>query len=140
MSNIQVTAFLQFCRVRVMEKTVELEKNSVHIKLRLDIRYTPLCSNCKERVKYIHSSNQRIVRNLNPIDVPSYLSVVYRRVRCKCCLHAWIVFDQFHAGAASNRVIDKVRNSEHRKATDKGKEVIKESKYKYSYRTITYKY
>jgi len=33
-----------------MKKTVEREKNSVHIKLRPDIRYSPFCSKCKERL------------------------------------------------------------------------------------------
>ena len=68
-----------------MEQTVELEKNSVHIKLRPDIRYTPLCSKCKKRVKNIHSYNHRIVRDLNLIDARSYLSVVYRTLRCTRC-------------------------------------------------------
>jgi transposase len=86
MSNIQVTAFFQFCRVKVMEQTVEREKNSVYIKLRPDIRYSPLCSKCKERVHYIHSYNHRIVRDLNLIDARSYLSVVYRTVRCRRCV------------------------------------------------------
>jgi transposase len=253
-----------------MEQTVELEKNSIHIKLRPDTRYRPLCSKCKKRVKYIHSYNHRIVRDLNLIDARSYLSVIYRTVRCRrcgpvveelplmdpykrvtrrlasyilelcrymtikevaehlaldwktvkaihkrhlqekfsakhignpkillvdeiamrkghtyltliadwdegrilwvgegrkyetlkeffdslteeqkgslwaiamdmwdpyikavkeCCPHVKIVFDQFHAVSSFNRVIDKVRNSEYRKATQAGKQVIKGSKY-----------
>jgi transposase len=270
MSNIHVIPFFQFCRVEVMEQTVELEKNSVHVKLRPDTRYRPLCSKCKKRVKNIHSYNHRIVRDLNLIDARSYLSVVYRTVCCRqcgpvveelplmapykrvtrrlasyilelcrymtikevaehlvldwktvkaihkrhlqekfsakpignpkillvdeiamrkghtyltliadwdegrilwvgegrkyetvkeffdslseeqkgslwaiamdmwdpyikavkeCCPHVKIVFDQFHAVAAFNRVIDKVKNSEYRKATQAGKQVFKGSKY-----------
>ena len=85
MPNIQVTAFFRFCRVKAMEQTVELEKNSVYIKMRPDIRFTPLCSKCKERVKKIHSYNRRIVRDLNLIGARSYLSLVYRTVRCAQC-------------------------------------------------------
>jgi transposase len=47
----------------------------------------------------------------------------------ECCPHVKIVFDQFHAVSSFNRVIDKVRNSEYRKATQAGKQVIKGSKY-----------
>jgi transposase len=47
----------------------------------------------------------------------------------ECCPHVRIVFDQFHAVAAFNRVIDVVRNTEYRKATEAGREVIKGSKY-----------
>lgn len=42
---------------------------------------------------------------------------------------AQIVFDKFHVLQAYTRVINVARNSEYKKATDKGKEVIKGSKY-----------
>jgi len=45
------------------------------------------------------------------------------------CPLAAIVFDQFHVVKAFSKVIDKVRNSEYRKANKEGKEVIKGSKY-----------
>ncbi len=47
----------------------------------------------------------------------------------ECCPGASIVFDQFHVVKAFNKVIDKVRNTEYRKANKEGKEVIKGSKY-----------
>ena len=42
---------------------------------------------------------------------------------------ARIVYDQFHLIAAFNRVIDRVRNIEYRKADEVGRQVIKDSKY-----------
>jgi transposase len=45
------------------------------------------------------------------------------------CPNGAIVFDQFHILSAYSRVIDKVRNTEYRKATKKMKGVIKGSKY-----------
>ena len=42
---------------------------------------------------------------------------------------AQMVFDKFHVLQAYSRVIDLLRNSEYKKATKKGKEVIKGSKY-----------
>ncbi len=47
----------------------------------------------------------------------------------ECCPEAAIVFDQFHVVQAFNKVIDKVRNEEYRKADREGKEVLKGSKY-----------
>jgi transposase len=43
--------------------------------------------------------------------------------------NAKIVFDLFHVVAAFNRVIDKIRNSEYRKASKKDKAVFKGAKY-----------
>ena len=43
--------------------------------------------------------------------------------------HAKIVFDLFHVVANFNRVIDKVRNGEYRKASEQDKAIYKGSKY-----------
>ncbi len=53
----------------------------------------------------------------------------YIKVVEESCPHAKIVFDQFHVVSAFGRVIDKVRNSEYKKANKLGREVIKGSKY-----------
>ena len=53
----------------------------------------------------------------------------YIRAVKEGCPSASIVFDRFHVISQFNRVIDKVRNAEYRKATGVGKEVIKGSKY-----------
>jgi len=53
----------------------------------------------------------------------------YIKAVTECCPQADIVFDQFHVVKAFGKVIDKVRNMEYRKATKKGKDVIKGSKY-----------
>lgn len=47
----------------------------------------------------------------------------------KWCPNAKIVFDLFHVVQAFNKVINKVRNQEYRKATEEEKNIIKESKY-----------
>jgi len=43
--------------------------------------------------------------------------------------HASIVFDLFHVVAAFGRIIDKIRNSEYRRAAKENKDVFKGSKY-----------
>ena len=52
----------------------------------------------------------------------------YIKAVSECFSHVRIVFDQLHAVAASNRMINKVRNSEYRKVTETRKEVIKGNK------------
>ncbi len=47
----------------------------------------------------------------------------------ECCPGASIVFDRFHVVKAFSKVIDRVLNTEYRKANKEGKEVIKGSKY-----------
>ena len=53
-----------------------------------------------------------------------YIKAVHKKVP-----HLKIVFDLFHVVAQFSRVIDKVRNSEYRKASQENKEVFKGAKY-----------
>jgi transposase len=53
-----------------------------------------------------------------------YIHAVQKKVA-----HVKIVFDLFHVVAQFNRVIDKVRNTEYRKASKANKEVFKGAKY-----------
>ena len=50
-------------------------------------------------------------------------------VQLRKLLNAYIVFDLFHVVAGFNRVIDKIRKSEYRKAARENKDVFKGSKY-----------
>jgi len=53
----------------------------------------------------------------------------YIKAAKECIANASIVFDQFHVVKAFGKVIDKVRNTEYRKADKENKDVIKGSKY-----------
>jgi len=85
MSKIQIKAFFQFCRVRVMEQVVDTLKKIVTIRIQPDKRYNPVCHNCKRSIKEIHSYNERPVRDLNIFDAKTVLFVLYRTVKCQWC-------------------------------------------------------
>ncbi len=85
MSKIQIKAFFKFCRVKVMEQIVDTVKKIVTIRVQPDKRYTPVCYNCKKKIKEIHSHNERPVRDLNIFDAKTFLSVIYRTIKCQSC-------------------------------------------------------
>lgn len=85
MSKIQIKAFFNFCRVKVMEQIVDTVKKVVTIRVQPDKRYSPVCYNCKRSIKEIHSRNERPVRDLNILDAKTFLFVIYRTVKCQSC-------------------------------------------------------
>lgn len=85
MPKIQIKAFFNFCRVKVMEQFVDMLQKAVTIKITPDKRYHPICYSCKRSIKEIHSYNERIVRDLNIFDAKTFLFVVYRTVKCQWC-------------------------------------------------------
>lgn len=85
MPNIQVKPFFKFCRVTVLEQTVDKDIKTVKIKVKPDDRYTPVCHVCKTGTKNIHSYNNRTIRDLNIFKAKSFISVFYRTIRCKVC-------------------------------------------------------
>jgi transposase len=58
---------------------------TVKIKVKPDDRYTPICSSCKRPTKQIHSYNRRTIRDLNILDAKTFISVLYRTLKCKLC-------------------------------------------------------
>jgi len=87
MSQIQLNPFFDFCRVKVVEQSFDKEDNLVTIKMQPDERYHPVCHRCQQKVKRVHSTNERMVRDLNCIDAQTTLWIGYRTVRCPRCGH-----------------------------------------------------
>ena len=87
MSQIQLNAFFDFCRVKVVKQSFDKEKQMVTIAIHPDERFDPVCHRCHRRVTRIHSYHERMVRDLNCIDAQTYLWVRYRTVRCPRCGH-----------------------------------------------------
>jgi transposase len=85
MSAIHITPFYQFCRVKVVQQTVDALKKIVFMTVQPDERYTPVCSKCKQQTKGVHSYNDRSVRDLNILEAKTVLSVAYRTLRCQSC-------------------------------------------------------
>ena len=79
--NIQVTAFFQFCRVKVMNQQMDTAQNTVNIEAEPDERYHPVCSSCHAKVKRIHSYHRRTVRDLNLFNARCYVTLTYRKLQ-----------------------------------------------------------
>mgnify|MGYP005856300953 CR=1 FL=1 len=58
---------------------------TVKIKVKPDDRYTPICSSCKKPTKQIHSYKRRTIRDLNILDAKSFITVLYRTLKCRLC-------------------------------------------------------
>jgi transposase len=85
MSKIQFIVFFRFCRVEVMDQYFDTSKNTVHVQLKPDERFTPICSKCKQKAPDIHSSHKRSVSDLSILGAETVISIIYRRVRCTQC-------------------------------------------------------
>jgi len=85
MPKIQIKAFFKFCRVKVMEQVVDAANKIVTIGVEPDNRYGPRCHKCGRITRQIHSHNRRTIRDLNIVDAKTFISVIYRTVRCPNC-------------------------------------------------------
>jgi transposase len=64
---------------------VDITKRIVRIRVKPDGRYNPICHCCKRSIREIHSFNSRTVRDLNIFDMKTFISVIYRTVKCCWC-------------------------------------------------------
>ena len=85
MSEINIKAFFQFCRVKVTKQSVNIQERAVFIEVKPDKRYAPLCHQCNSPSGSIHSYRQRTIRDLNVLDVKTYIQYAYRKIRCFFC-------------------------------------------------------
>ncbi|HCU21754.1 MAG TPA: hypothetical protein DF698_02455 [Candidatus Atribacteria bacterium] len=85
MSQIQLNAFFDFCRVKVMKQSYDQEKKLVTMTINPDKRYDPVCHHCQQRGAKIHSYHERMVRDLNCFDAQTVLWIGYRTVKCTTC-------------------------------------------------------
>ncbi|MFW6139244.1 MAG: ISL3 family transposase [Spirochaetota bacterium] len=68
-----------------MEQVVDKDIKTVNIKVNPDERYTPVCHVCKTGTKNIHSYNERTIRDRDIFDAKTFISVIYRTLRCMVC-------------------------------------------------------
>jgi len=85
MPKIQVKPLFKFCKVKLLEQSIDLVKKIVLIKIEPDKRHDPVCHKCEKKVKEVHSYNQRTIRDLDLFDAKTFITVSYRTVRCPSC-------------------------------------------------------
>ncbi len=84
MSSLSIASYFPFTRVKVVAQNVHSE--SALIRVQPDLRWRPLCHDCRSPAGTIHSQgHRRMIRDLNFTDRRVWLEVDYRKVWCERC-------------------------------------------------------
>ena len=87
MSELSITKYFPFMRMKITEQSVHGEKaESAIIRMAPDLRYRPLCHHCQSPAATVHSNgHNRFIRDLNMAKAQVWLQVEYRKVWCNDC-------------------------------------------------------
>jgi len=84
MSSLSIASYFPFTRVKVVSQNVH--DGGALIKVQPDLRWHPLCHDCRSPAQTVHSQgHRRIIRDLNISDRQVWLQVDYRKVWCPRC-------------------------------------------------------
>ena len=84
MSGLSIASYFPFTRVKVVAQNVHAE--GALIRVQPDLRWRPLCHDCRSPAGTIHSQgHRRMIRDLNFADRRVWLEVGYRKVWCERC-------------------------------------------------------
>lgn len=86
MSNLSITAYFPFMRVKITQQNVYQNADSAMIYLKQDLRFRPLCHKCQTPALTVHTKGRRrFVQDLNLATKAVWLDVEYRKVWCERC-------------------------------------------------------
>ena len=86
MSSLSIAAYFPFTRVKITDQTVHDDAASAMIYLKQDLRYRPLCHDCRRPALTVHTQGRRrLVQDLNMASTAVWLDVEYRKVWCEQC-------------------------------------------------------
>ena len=84
MSSLSIASYFPFTRVKVVSQNIHSE--GALIRVQPDLRWRPLCHDCRSRAGAIHSQgHRRMIRDLNLADRRVWIQVDYRKVWCERC-------------------------------------------------------
>lgn len=84
MSSLSIASYFPFTRVKVVTQNVH--PDGALIRVQQDLRWRPLCHDCRSPAGTIHSrGHRRMIRDLNFADRRVWLEVDYRKVWCPSC-------------------------------------------------------
>lgn len=107
MSDVNIKTFFQFCRVNVINQSVNIERKIASVAVEPDKRYMPVCHECNSPSGSIHSYHRRTVRDLNVFDVKTFILYAYRKIRCLSC---GIVVEDLGLVDSSQRITRRLAN------------------------------
>jgi transposase len=85
MSSTNITPYFPFGRVKITGQRLSFEGSVAFVGISPDLRYKPLCHQCKSQGQWIHSHGKRYVRDLNLAATNVYLNYHYRKLFCRSC-------------------------------------------------------
>ena len=85
MSGTSVARYFPWSRVKVVAQNVNVEPRSALARLEPNRRYRPLCHDCGQPARTVHSHTRRFVRDLDFGDYSMMLQVEYRKIWCDHC-------------------------------------------------------
>jgi len=85
MSRLSVADYFPWCRVKLTYQNVNPEHATALLRLAPDQRYHPLCHDCQQTTRTVHSRTRRVIRDLNFGGHEVWLQVDYRKVWCDNC-------------------------------------------------------
>lgn len=80
-----IAAYFPWCRVKVVHHRVAEESNDALVRFEPDLRYCPLCHECGQPARRVHSRACKFVRDLSFGERRMILQVEYRKVLCASC-------------------------------------------------------
>lgn len=84
MSSLSIASYFPFTRVKVVSQNVHSE--GALIRVQPDLRWRPLCHDCRSPAGTIHSQgHRRMIRDLDVVDHRVWLEVDYRKLWCERC-------------------------------------------------------
>ena len=96
MSNLSISYYFPFTRVKLVNQVFFDQMSSVMIWVEPDLRFDPCCHRCGKKAGYIHShDHHRAVRDLNMGATKTWLDVAYRKIRCDECDTVRVEFQSF---------------------------------------------
>ncbi len=85
MSQLSITPYLPFCRIRVIDQFVYPQAHESWLKVVPDKRFQPICHLCGQKALRVHSWSQRSIRDLNLASTQVYLHCHFRKIFCLTC-------------------------------------------------------
>ena len=84
MSGPSIASYFAFARVKVVAQ--DIHPRSALIQVQPDLRWRPVCHDCHDPARTVHSQNhRRMIRDLNLADRQVWLQVEYRKLWCDTC-------------------------------------------------------
>jgi transposase len=97
MSNITITPYFPFRRIKIVKQSVLPDASETRISAEPDKRFQPICHYCGQKVTATHSWTQRTIRDLNLATTRVWITCRYRKLYCTQCHQISIEdLDLFH--------------------------------------------